>query len=227
MNLFKAAVIQLILFKLLPLNIFNVYNYLWRHYGASITKFYGECVKTHIRLYKLKYDLQFLRTCKRENLMPNFTKIRLANPYLYNYKLIYQCRLNILQAELKFKKKIFTQTYKHAVRLKKELKECVPHLIFVRLETIMEQIVLRKMVKVQETQEIKLETLRYFDYIQHKRPTRINYNNMNHILTTRTNNNDNLLSTTTNNNDKHLKFLRAEFEIKIDMRQRLLLALFK
>jgi hypothetical protein len=121
MNLFKAAVIQLILFKLLPLNIFNVYNYLWRHYGASITKFYGECVKTHIRLYKLKYDLQFLRTCKRENLMPNFTKIRLANPYLYNFKLIYQCRLNILQAELKFKKKIFTQTYKHAVRLKKLL----------------------------------------------------------------------------------------------------------
>jgi hypothetical protein len=188
MHIRKAAVIYLILFKFLPLNKFNVYNYLWRYYGASITKYFGECVKTHLRLYKLKHDLDFMRTCKREQLLPNFTRIRLANPSLYNSKLIKQCRFNILQAEIKFKKKIYTQTYRHLIRLNSTLKENVPPLIFARLKTILYEIVRNKMIKVEKTHEIKLQTLR-FKILHTNRmstlrfTTDINNNNMSQTLT--------------------------------------------
>ncbi|CAF1473558.1 unnamed protein product [Adineta ricciae] len=220
MTFLRAAVVQLSLMNFLPLNQFNVYNYLWRHYGASTSKFYGQCVKTHIRLNKLKYDLQFLRTCKRENLMPNFTNIRLANPYLYNSKLIYQCRLNILQAEFKFKKRIYTQTYKHAKRLRNELKEYVLHIIYVRLETIMEQIVLKKMIEVEDRQEGKLQLLRYGHCFQYALSSRTNYNrnndNNNQPMTTEVNKNG-LLTASFDEQDfkTHLKLLTtAKFQIK-------------
>ena len=154
-------------------------------------RYYGECVKTHIRLNKLKYDLEFLRTCKRENLLPNFTRIKLANSALYTSKLIYQCRLNILQAELKYKKRIFTQTYKHANRLKNEIKISVPHLTFVRLQRIMDEIVLKKSIEVQVNQEKKLHNLRYFIYMKQIVSFRFPYNNMNYMTTTKFSNNHN------------------------------------
>ena len=157
----EAAVTYLFLFRILPLNTSNVYDYLWRHYGASIMNHFGACVKTHLKLNKLKHDMTFIRICKREKLMPNFTKIRLANPFLNGSKLIQQCSFNILQAELKFKKQIFTQTYRHSVRLDNALKELVPHLIYIRLQTIKKRIINKRMVVVKRIQESKLGRLKH------------------------------------------------------------------
>jgi hypothetical protein len=158
--LIVAAVAYQFLFRISPLTISNVYDYLWRHYGASIMKHYGGCVKTHLKLNKLKHDMIFIRTCKREKLLPNFTKIRLANPSLTDSKLVRQCSFNILQAELKFKKKIFTQTYRHSVRLNNVLKEYVPRLIYIRLQTIIKEIIYKDMINVKCTHETKLKKLR-------------------------------------------------------------------
>ncbi|CAF1678379.1 unnamed protein product, partial [Adineta ricciae] len=151
--LFQVAVIYTFLLKLLPLSTSNVYQYLWRHYGASTMKLYGEFVKTRLQLDKLRCDLTFIRTCKREELIPTFARIRLANPYLRNSKVARQCAEAVLQGEMKFKKRLLTQSHRHSNRLLQEFNQCVPRLISIRLRSIAEQIVAKRRERV-ETQHL-------------------------------------------------------------------------
>ena len=78
--LYTAAVVTSFILKLLPLKKSNVYRYLGRHYGASVMKMYYEYVKVYIKLYRTRKDLIFIRTCKKERLVPTFARIRLSNP---------------------------------------------------------------------------------------------------------------------------------------------------
>ena len=119
----QAAVKYLCLSNLLPLKITNVYCYLRRHYGASAMKLYFEYVKVHLRIQTIRNDLLFIRTCRREELIPTFARIRIANPHLRYTKVHYECSQRILQAELKYKKRLLTHTHRHATRLKSMLKD--------------------------------------------------------------------------------------------------------
>jgi hypothetical protein len=110
-----AAVVLSFIMKILPLNKSNVYSYLWRHYGASTSKLFGDVVTLNVKLEKLKCHLNFLRTCKQERMIPNFARIRLANPIPNRSKLIEEVSMKILQAEIKLKKQELTRCYRHSL----------------------------------------------------------------------------------------------------------------
>jgi hypothetical protein len=148
---FKAVLLCKSLLKFVPLSARNVYNYLWRHHGACTSKLFGELVKTRIQICKLNLAILFIRTCRSENLVPTFVRFRVAIPRLANYKLIQRCRDDILRDELKFKRHLLSQTAKHMARLDRELKETVSHIVYVRLVSISNEIVNKKLVAIEHT----------------------------------------------------------------------------
>ena len=158
--LLHAAFARLFLLKLLPLSISNVYSYLRRHYGASMMKLFGESVKIRLQLCKLQHDLIFIRTCKREGLVPTFARIRLANPRLTHTRVIQQCSQNILHAEIKYKKKLLSRMHRHYARLSQALRENFPRLIHIRLLSISDAIVNKRKARVVDKHALKLVKLR-------------------------------------------------------------------
>ena len=89
-------------------------------------KLYLEYVKVHLRIQTIRNDLLFIRTCKKEELIPTFARIRIANPHLRYTKVHYECSKRILQAELNYRKRLLTYTHRHLTRLTSMLKDSVP-----------------------------------------------------------------------------------------------------
>ncbi|CAF1678176.1 unnamed protein product, partial [Adineta ricciae] len=63
-------------------------------------------------------------------------------------------------AEIKFKYRLISRTKKFLKQLDLELKQCVPHLIYVRLQSISQKIVKKRMNQIGNGQENKLNGLR-------------------------------------------------------------------
>jgi len=158
--LFKTVLLSKYLFHFLPLSTRNVYNYLWRHYGASTTKLFSELLRARVEICKLNLAILYIRTCQNENLVPNFVRFRVAIPRLADSKVMRQCQNSILQDELKFKRHLLRETTKHMARLDQELKEAVLHMIYVRLMSISTETVNKNLVKIQDSHKGKLDTLR-------------------------------------------------------------------
>lgn len=167
--LFQVAVIYSFIVKLLPIRISNCYRYLRRHYGPMTMKLFYEYVKLYLRIHKIRQDILFIRTCKREDLVPTFARIRLANPYLRYTKVHYACSKLILEGELKFKKHLLSRTYRHMINLRDELQQCVPNIIFNRLNVIREEILLKESTKIQATHANKLNSLRFYQQLCYDR----------------------------------------------------------
>lgn len=157
--LFKTVLLCKCLLKFLPLSAANVYNYLWRHYGLNTSKLFGQFVKEQIRIYRLKSAIAFILTCKNEDLIPIFARFRLANPYIADAKLRQKCARHILQAEMKFKQRLLSRTTRYLRRLNAELKQSVSHIVYIRLQSISQEIVKRKMDEIERTHEKKLNGL--------------------------------------------------------------------
>ena len=158
--LYTAAVVTSFILKLLPLKKSNVYRYLGRHYGASVMKMYYEYVKVYIKLYRTRKDLIFIRTCKKERLVPIFARIRLSNPNLKKANVIEQCAQVILQGELKYKKHLLSRTYRQSSRLFNMLSDNLPKLIINRLITIRDEIVGNYIYDIEQRHLNKLIKLR-------------------------------------------------------------------
>lgn len=156
----KAVLLCTCLLKFLPLSAANVYNYLWRHHGITTSRVFGQFVKEQLRICKLKSAVAFIRTCMNEDLIPVFTRFRLANPYIADAKLRQKCARHILQAEMKFKQRLLSRTVKYLRRLDAELKESVSYIVYIRLQSISQEIVKKKMVEIEQTHETKLGVLR-------------------------------------------------------------------
>lgn len=156
----KVVLIYTFLLRILPIERKDVYEYLGRHYGVTTSRLFGAMVKTRIQIDTLKSAIAFINTCKREGLAPTFVRFRIANPHLANSRTVRKCQETILQGELKFKRRSLKQTTRHFKRLKDELRESVPHIIYVRLFSISEEIVNKKMNKIKVTHESKLNKLR-------------------------------------------------------------------
>ena len=158
--LFKAAFLCKCLLKFLPISAKNVYKYLWKYYNENTSKLFGQFVKEKIRIYRYESSIQFILTCKNEDLIPIFARFRLANPYIADAKLRQKCARPIMQAEMKFKQRLLRQTKRYLRRLNAELKQSLPHIVYIRLQTISQEILKKKMHQIEGTHEKKLNSLR-------------------------------------------------------------------
>jgi len=102
----------------MPINKLNYLQFLRQHYGLYITNnifYYG---KTLFKISKLKCDLLFLKSCKRENLLPNFVRFRVPSTYHRHQEAIQNCYRDILKNEIKVKRRQLSQTYRMIINLK-------------------------------------------------------------------------------------------------------------
>jgi len=117
-------------------------------------------VKEQVRISKLKSAVTSIRTCKNEDLIPTFARFRLANSRIADAKLKQKCASHILQAEMRYKQCLLSRTAKYLKRLDAELKQSVSHIVYIRLQSISQEIVTRTMSGIESTHETKLDVLR-------------------------------------------------------------------
>ena len=91
----------------------NIFKYITEKYGQMAVKLARNIEDKRTRLAKMKCDLSFLLTCKRNKLIPTFAKPKLATKTSWNTKI--KIAKTIIEDELRFK-------HKRVNYLKKELK---------------------------------------------------------------------------------------------------------
>ncbi|CAF1508570.1 unnamed protein product [Adineta steineri] len=166
---YKSVLVLNFLLKLLPISVNNVYRYLWGRYGQDTSYLFGELVTARIQVVTLKYAISFMTTCKTERLWPTFVRFHVSIPRLATSKVVQQCREKILQEELKFKKRLLHQTGKHVARLEEELKQIIPPLSYVRLQSISNEFVSSKTRIIVARHQGKLESLRMKKLLEEQR----------------------------------------------------------
>ena len=83
-------------------------------------------------------------------------RFRLANSHLRNSKLIRQCSMHILQAEIKYKKRELSRCFRKQARLNIALKNDVSHIVYTPLQSIITQIVSKSNTNVEMRHVSKL-----------------------------------------------------------------------
>jgi hypothetical protein len=161
MSCFKSAVKKVIhLLKLLPVNRNNYSQFLWQKYGPFVSNTTYYFRKTRLRIAKIRLDLTYLKTCKKENLLPTFVRFRPPVFHQrYNSSLI-QCYRDILNVEIKLKKRELSQLYRHSNRLKTDLSTHLDQLVFTRVISIIESLILQSQTKWSLVHTNKLIKLR-------------------------------------------------------------------
>ena len=102
----------------MPITKFNYLRKIRRQYGRQVEKnvfYYGKIL---FRISKIKSDLLFLKTCKKENILPNFTRIKIPITHQHHKRAIQLCYRELLLNEIKIKKRLLTQNYKVYTNLK-------------------------------------------------------------------------------------------------------------
>ena len=56
----------------------NIFNWIYGKYGQTTRNLARNTERTRIKIRKLKCDIKFLLTCKRNNLIPTFAKPKIS-----------------------------------------------------------------------------------------------------------------------------------------------------
>ena len=156
-----AAVKSLLLFaKLLPINQSNYINHIRQRFGPLTAKHTFMYVKLLIKQAKLKKDLEFLRTCKHEQLAPTFVRVKIPNTHQHYKRAIHSFRMQLLNDEIKIKKRKLTKNYKLSNNMLALLKDSITGLTLIKLKSIFQQMIKQRVDTWVKTHAGKLQSLR-------------------------------------------------------------------
>jgi len=144
----------------MPITKHNYLNNLRQQYGPYITNnvfYYG---KTEFKISKLKCDLFFLKTCKRETLTPNFVQFKIPLTHQHYQRAIRKCYREILLNEIKIKKQQLTECYRLYKNLKSLIESDLDHDVLKNISTIIKEMSDEKEIIWKETHLKKLNALR-------------------------------------------------------------------
>jgi hypothetical protein len=157
----KAAVIAIkFLLKLLPIKKSNYIHIIGQQYGSFISKNVFQYGKHQLKMSKTRLDLDFLKTCKREKLIPTFVQFKIPSTHQHHRRDINTCYEQIIINELKCKKSELTRLYRISRNFKTLINLDLNHLIICRIERIINKMVLLKELEIKETHFKKLTKLR-------------------------------------------------------------------
>ena len=145
---------------MLPITKYNYLKSLRQHYGSLITNnafYYG---KTSFKISKLKCDLNFLKSCNREHLLPTFVRFKIPLTYERYQTAIQNCYREILKNEIKVKKRQLSQLYRICNNLKLRLKSDLDDIIRNQISKIITEIEKEKGTSWVEIHLTKLNKLR-------------------------------------------------------------------
>ena len=158
--LYAAVKTIILLSKFLPINNNNYVQYTRQRFGPITAKNVFWYVKLQIKQEKLRKDIKFLRTCKREQLTPTFVRIKIPATHQHYKRAIHNFRMQLIQEEIKIKKRKLTENYKVCKNLMSLLKKEITGLTLMRVCGVCREITKKKSVKWDSIHTRKITTLR-------------------------------------------------------------------
>ena len=149
----------ILLSKLLPINSHNYIHYIRQRFGPTTAKnvfWYG---KLQLKQEKIRKDITFLKMCKHEELTPTFVRIKIPTTHQHYQRAIHLFRMQLLQDEIKIKKRKLTENYKTCKNLTSLLLKEIPSLTVMKIKLICRQLVKLKSTKWSLIHKRKIDSL--------------------------------------------------------------------
>ena len=165
----------------------SIINVLRKRYGDTVVKQVRKLEKLDFKYKKASLDLQFLQTCKRQNVIPNFLNFKVANRRLLTSNAYNICQKKLLNQEISNKRNIVRNLYLKLVHLKDSLKYDLNFIDFIHITTVFLGSNDRNISKIRKTQSKKLGNLcsnnSYFESATSHDPDKVLFNFSSHQLT--------------------------------------------
>ena len=152
-----------------------------------MVKYVRKLEKLDFKHKKAQLDLVFLRTCKKNNVIPKFLRFKLANRQLSSSRAYNICQKRLLNEEISNKHKLVRTLAFNLTSLEKNLK-CVLNIIdFVHITTVFLTSNNKNILKVRKVQGKKISKLRsdnfYCESVTSHDAEKVLFNFSNHSLT--------------------------------------------
>ena len=85
---------------------FSIISILQKRYGENLVKSVRKLEKLDFKHKKTYLDLEFLKTCKKNNFIPKFLKFKLANRWLSSSQAYNICQKGLFNEEISNKHKL-------------------------------------------------------------------------------------------------------------------------
>ena len=158
---FKAAVnVIRFIIKLIPIKKYNYVHMIRQHYWANMAKNVFDFGKLQLKMSKTRLDLEFLRTCKREKLIPIFVQFKIPSTHYHHRRVVNNCYEQMVVNELKQKKGELSGLYRTFRNFKSVINLDLNHLYVCRIERIINKLILFKEKRIRKTHLKKLNRLR-------------------------------------------------------------------
>ena len=152
---FNKLLIINFLIKILALN--QIFNYIKEKYGLHATKLSRMIEKTRTKLEKIKCDIRFLTTCKRNKLTPVFAKPKISIAMKASIR--WKIAETIIDTELKNQRRKEVRLKSESKRLTEELKGMVGFITFCTFNYVVNKDMRRKIQAWRKTHDKKLKNL--------------------------------------------------------------------
>ena len=152
---FNKLLVINFLIKLFALN--QVFKYITEKYGQHATKLSRQIEKTRTKLEKIKCDIRFLTTCKRNKLTPVFAKPKISIKMKASIR--WKIAETIINTELKNQRRKESRLKNEIRRSTEELKSMVGFITFCRFNHVVNKGIRRKKQTWRNTHDKKLKNL--------------------------------------------------------------------
>ena len=115
---------------------FSIINILRKRYGENLVKSVRKLEKLDFKHKKAQLDLEFLQTCKKNNVIPKFLRFKSASRQLSSSRAYKICQKRLLNEEISNKHKTVRTLAFSLTSLKNELKYVLNIIDFVHITTV-------------------------------------------------------------------------------------------
>ena len=146
-----------------------------KRYGDHVLKTYRKLQQFSFKEQKAVLDKIFLCECKKNNLIPNFLRIKLGTKNKSNIGLYNNFQKDLLDNEIKVKSKSIAGYNKQVKELKRELKDHSSYIDFCHFNNVLENLNTKKLKAVKVVHERKLFNLGLIK-VEELNPNKVVYN---------------------------------------------------
>ena len=159
----------------------SVANIIRERYGNAALKDVRKLEKLDFKKRKVKLDINFLETCRDAKVIPTFLQFRLANSALRKSTTYDNCQTQLLDEEIRTKRKILMDLETKFMKSKKGLHELLSYFDFLHIISLFLERNTTELEKIELRQNAKLTRL-IAENVRHD-PKQIIHNFSSHELT--------------------------------------------
>ena len=139
----------------------SVAEIITQRYGRAVLHTYRTLERTDYKFQKGNADLQFLKKCQENDLVPKFLNFKPHSPHVRHSEVYRNSQRNFLDLEIKTKIKRITSLRKQRGELADQLKSSVSYLDFAHLDNLKDSLNGNKILRIKAVHAKKLGQIGY------------------------------------------------------------------